>query len=776
MAMTAGQELAMEQLREVSATAEAHGGVITLVKIDEPEKPGDSIWAEVSIACAGLERVPDGLPLEDREQVLIRIPPDFPYSYPAAWVMHDRFAGFPHVHWKHWLCLYQAPSIEWDPNDGMFGFIDRLDYWLRQGALGQLHQDGAPMHPPATYIADGPVRTVVPRVDAPEIGTAPWCGTAVLRTVSDQRVDLVGWLPLNDSETPRAVAASILLPEPFPYEFPTNVGDLIEALAERGISRERLLETLRWAVTCNGEDTPLYVVIGAPMRGVRGGPLKQHLTAWYVEPLWAWALQTAFDQYSKDEETRAFGEKLDDLIKRWASDSKVEWCVVREDRPEIVVRRDHVSPMTWFAGRTVDVWGCGALGGHVAEYATRAGAKKLILRDNKGVSPGVLVRQPFDDEDIGYWKAHQLADRLRRIRPDVEVVVSTKSLLDDPLGGPDWVKGAEVVIDAAASVPVSSLLERRRWTWTGRQVPIISMVVGHTAERGMLLVARPGHSGGPHDLNRRMKLEACKRPDLTNFLNEFWPTERPPFFQPEPGCSDATFIGSAADVAGLAAMMLNWAAADLRNPLDNATATGHFVMQPHVANPTGQAAGANFAWNSDRVSHDERTGYEIRISAEAWAGIRSWIADGRKRFGRAAETGGLLFGERDEASGVIWVNEVSGPPRDSEHSPEKFVCGIEGTAELNAEKRTRTRRSVQYLGMWHTHPNSLPVPSATDWDGMRRLVGAAGGASRSLMLIVGGPHGKTPVLGTYVFRAADFSIPPGSVVILPCVMHIMDWG
>jgi integrative and conjugative element protein (TIGR02256 family) len=133
-----------------------------------------------------------------------------------------------------------------------------------------------------------------------------------------------------------------------------------------------------------------------------------------------------------------------------------------------------------------------------------------------------------------------------------------------------------------------------------------------------------------------------------------------------------------------------------------------------------------------------------------------------------------LFGERDDAAGVIWVSELSGPPPDSEASAEKFVCGVEGTARMNAEKRDRTRRSVQYLGMWHTHPTAEPLPSPTDWLGMRRLVRAAGGGGRSLMLIIGRPH-DTPTLGTYVFRAADFELPPGAVAVRLCAIQVMGW-
>jgi len=220
-------------------------------------------------------------------------------------------------------------------------------------------------------------------------------------------------------------------------------------------------------------------------------------------------------------------------------------------------------------------------------------------------------------------------------------------------------------------------------------------------------------------------------------------------------------------------VMLNRAAADLAAPPEKATATGHFVAQPHVPGVEGIKL-ASFTWGPDHVSVDVHAGYQVRITPSAWAESRSWIVRSRGLAGPEVETGGLLFGERDDAAGVIWVSEVSGPPPDSEGSAEKFVCGIEGTAQMNAEKSARTRGSVHYLGMWHTHPTAEPLPSATDWIGMRRLVRAAGGGGRPLMLIIGRPH-DAPMLGTYVFRAADFDLPRGSIVIRPCVIQVVAW-
>ena len=136
--MTDGQQLALTQLREVEASGD---GSLEIVAIREE---GEFIIAEVSVRTSGLARVEEGLPLRDRERLILQIPPDFPFEHPQIETPHSRFADFPHVQWKRHLCLYQAPNTEWDASDGIFGFLIRLDEWLHRGALNELDPIGAP--------------------------------------------------------------------------------------------------------------------------------------------------------------------------------------------------------------------------------------------------------------------------------------------------------------------------------------------------------------------------------------------------------------------------------------------------------------------------------------------------------------------------------------------------------------------------------------------------------------------------------------------------------
>jgi hypothetical protein len=335
------------------------------------------------------------------------------------------------------------------------------------------------------------------------------------------------------------------------------------------------------------------------------------------------------------------------------------------------------------------LWGCGAIGGHAAEWIARAGPDKVILYDNAAVNPGILARQPFADGDIGRAKATALADRLRAIDPDLTVETHVQDILTGPLACDDWHDGADIVIDATAAVAVASKLEAARRRTTPTHATVLALLLGHTAEHGICAIAPPGHSGASNDVLRRTKLACTGRPDLQGFAAEFWPEPpRTENFQPEPGCSDATFRGSGAEVAALTATLLTAAAADIAAGAEWATA--HLCALPTA--PHNDRRHARLSWPADTVIQDGLDRYEVRISQPALCSMRAWINRNRRAGTPHAETGGVLFGQRDQAAGVLWVDEASGPPPDSAASAEEFVCGTAGVAELNGAKRGRTLR------------------------------------------------------------------------------------
>jgi NAD(P)-dependent dehydrogenase (short-subunit alcohol dehydrogenase family) len=349
----------------------------------------------------------------------------------------------------------------------------------------------------------------------------------------------------------------LLLNRPLSHQFPSKIGELIAALQERGVSRNTLILLLRCVLIQSESDTPVLLFIGAPMRGIQGAEtLKQHLTAWWIDSETANALRLAMPKTTDSEELRNLRADYDEKYFRILERQPVHWCPLLEDRPEIVVRRDGETVASWFRGKTVTIWGCGAIGAQIAEGVVRAGAARLIIYDNARIKPGVLIRQPYEDLEVGDFKADVLKQRLQRIRPDLTIEAHVADVRRAALDREDWSDNADIVFDATASRAVLAKLEWARKTHS-QLVPIASLVFGPRAQKGMLLVTGAGHSGGPFDASRSAKLRLLKDRRGKTYLEDFFPQSAGRPFQPEPGCSEPTFIGSYSDVASLSHLMLN---------------------------------------------------------------------------------------------------------------------------------------------------------------------------------------------------------------------------
>ena len=737
MTRTSGQHSALRDLESIAQGGDA----LEVIEVTEPKEEGGLLIAEVALSFKEVAKSSDGIPLRQRERFFVLIPANYPFRYPHVGVPHQRWTGWPHVQWTRHLCLYQAPETEWNPADGMFGFIERLYLWVKRAAVNELDPVGAPLHPPVAYVGSSATPLVVPYVNTPTVKDEPWTGFGCIAERPDDRIDITGWCRLEGAPPAGSVAAAILLPKASSFEFPSKVKDLLDVLEGQGIARKTLITVLGRAATINGEDTRLLVLIGTPTRGVgESGVYEQNLVAWLLEPVVANALRLALKQFSPHQEIREIGLECERLVLEWSRGADVHWCRLREARPEVTIRRDEESPLAWFRKKTVAVWGCGAIGGHVAESLARAGVAKLILWDKGIVTPGVLVRQPFEDSDIGKNKAIATRERLLRIIPGLAVEAIGKDILDDPPDSTGWAAGVDMVINATASWPVAQHLEVRRMSAPTKDTVIASMVLGHRARRALLYVVRGNYMGGSADLARKTKIEVLRKGRLSHFVNDFWPDQPPSSFQPEPGCSEPTFIGAHAEVMALVGAMLSKLAREMTRS-DSKPASSHLFTAAGVHVGNGERREHDLYFEPDICFTETVHGYAVKIAPRALNDLSAWIRRSEKRNGRSAETGGHIFGERNDAAKVIWVSEFSGPPPDSKASPSEFVCGFKGVDKASKAKSRSTKGSVKFIGMWHTHPNGSPKPSKKDYHAMRDIVCDPGVSSpRSLLLVLGTAH------------------------------------
>ena len=738
--LSSGQQQALDELRFIAEAGDS-------IELIQHWRSRGRLVVELSIDTK-FPHDGNGIRFRPRELFNVEVSSNFPWRFPSVRVAHRRWALRSHVNFGSYLCLYLAPDVEWDPSDGMYGFMERLVEWLRRAAIDDLDPAAAPLHPPYAP-SFGNYLTVVVRDDTPRPIDAPWFGFAPITIHSDTRVDLRGWLDTDDNVIgcDGDVAAVVLSHRELPYQYPTRLGPFFEELESCGVMRHQLLSLVQAVARHNSEQAPLLVVVGTPMRGTKAGQRHQHLAIWHVSDQATRRLRSAPLETHDANGTEEHPDELPAALSRWAETARLDWCPVDEARPEVTRPRDGKSPATEFAGRSVALLGCGAIGSHLAEHLVRAGVTQLSLVDHSRVSTGNLTRQAYDESDLTAPKPRALARRLLRISPQLNPVqcpTDAVGLAGDPSS---LIWQHDIIIDATANETVAKRLETVRPTVSERPW-MIRMLLGHHGDRGLLTVAAPNNIGGPPRLARHAKLTSTAAMRLRTFADEFWPDPpRSDLFLPEPGCSAPTFVGSDADVSATVATLTRPAGTALRS-----RAEGSWTM---IELPDATPGGSARSEHRNVVNPIELEvaggGFTVQIEHHVMVELLAWINQ-CARDSPGNETGGVLFGEIDNATQMISVTAAVGPPRDSEASPTRFICGISGVDAAADALSELSRGTHRPIGMWHTHPDSSPAASPTDYQGMKTLTGQRDRPLPQQLLLIAGGSPAGSIWNAYLFE------------------------
>lgn len=750
-----GQRKAVNQLNRIEA---ASNNSFRLVRIDEPSENNSTMSVLIEINCSAIKSINGGLKLRPKEKFTICVPEKFPFDYPSVFVNHARFNGFSHVQWIRYLCLYLSPDTEWNISDGMYGYIERLYQWLTRAASNSHELDGQPLHPPVTYAINKDLPSVIIKKNTPSFEEPFWIGFAVIKQISSNRVDLIGWQKVLTKPEDGELAPVVLLNEDFPIEYPNKAEGLFTLIEKAGVKVDDIHILSLFATAANSTDCDLFLIIGTPMRGAKGEIPLQHLSVWSIDSMTKQTIDLeikCLNMLGESTDTE-FRKKVEqhkqdckELSLKCLKSSNLRWCPVKEDRAEVTTRRDTQTSVSSFLDKTVVIWGCGALGSYIAESLIRSGVKHITLRDNKKVTPGILVRQNYEDADIGLWKSESLKNRLKRISPDINVESTTNDITSSMDTLPELAVGEDnpfdLIIDATASNKLQLSLE----CYIKKCKPSVSLssvMIGAKSDKAIVNYFPNASKVSTFDSLRKLKISAKGQKKLDSFATEFWPIDKDFLnFQPEPGCSDPTFIGSSVDM-----MILAGKALDLIGSFFKSNDRIQSVMYSKHNNCEDI-----LVIHPEDLLQDLPDGYQVRIEPSVLADIKKYISKSKRRGKQVCETGGLLFGQIEHASEIVWISKVMGPPSDSIAEPEKFICGVRGTHQFNNEVSKKTQGSVSYIGMWHTHPVSAAKPSLTDMEGMTEIMCRDGFASESQILLIVGHSNTVPELGMYKYSISE---------------------
>jgi len=607
-ALTKWQHRCLAQLK---ASASQLPDTLRILDGGTVDDESGTLHISFALDTSEIEAVPAGLPLQDEETFILAIGRTDERP-PVVYVDHFRFLGHPHVLGGFQFCLYLDESREWDPEQGINGspngVLNRLWRWLTKAAKAQFNPNEALYHAvgglPHLSRTGPPLPPIVIRELPVQQGRV---ASSWLTRRSDQCLELTATQPGSDeSEHMPVFFTDEDLPfgagRDYLYELTVRLDLQQRDKAVEGLAIEHpslwkapqiaptkceapdfplrpshppvapqfahnsqavaMLTALAASASRKPTGTPQTLLLAVPHP--TGGP--RHLIAVYFEAALA-------DHLRQLVATRT-GPILTFEKARLDRETPLKWCYVSDERQEVTKRRDIGRPVIAYQGKHVLIWGVGGLGSWIAEYVTRAGAKKVAVCDNGIVTGGLLVRQNYADLDVGASKADRLAGRLRAITSET-IIESRYSIDDDELQ--ELGTTADLIIDAT----INRALTRRLETLADKpnRTAVIAQVAtdARTGCLGIAMVYGPGQSAGilETDANTGYVVEAD--PALEPY-QVFWKDPEPgDEFVPTRGCSLPTFHGSAADLAAVAACLTNLIAPHLT---DNASGA-HLFALPH---------------------------------------------------------------------------------------------------------------------------------------------------------------------------------------------------
>jgi integrative and conjugative element protein (TIGR02256 family) len=790
-----GQQEALETLHSI---ARASDGALT-VDLDYEQMHG-SLNVRVYLSSASLLSSEQGAVLEDWEPVDIEIPEYFPYEPPIASAGRGDFPDLPHQAWGSGFCV-RVEDSNWDPRVGIRGFLWSVIDTYQHIALGTLAGRLQSWRPMITFLGQGcaviradlaPAGHTEPEATEPETAFR-W---AVGIPVGEDRIDIIGWLDAEDdgpaadltqvlagelARIKEVASEAFLVPavtvaQPIALEYSGTWIDLLNELRGHGVDRGRLLGHIARAAVVNqapADGQERVVVLfrvaadtepaaadteaaaadtepAAPGQDARFAitRLTQHDTGILA------GLYAAVDKAGPlDQLPEGDVETLGQMLAE-AEEVKTPWVQIYDGRPESIRSRTARRPAGKLAGTTILLLGCGGLGAPIAEHCVRSGAALLHIVDSGTVSPGILSRQPYEDADIGKYKAEMLADRLGRIYPGSRVIGSVAEITS-----PDVFSTSaldlynldlyNLVIDATASRAVAAKIERFRRDERAPWPTLITVAINQYATHGVAAVTPPGAVGAGVDLLRRLGLSTCTNTALGDVYTAFFP---PPAgrlnFRPDTSCSDTTFIGSTTDMGALAAQLLDSALARLDAPPGAAgTEPRHrsLTIVRLGRDDEPKAARVVLDLPSDRVVPDFRQLYEVRIDETAMETVREHVrASANGRTPGAGHTGGLLLGQFDSVCRIAWVSQATGLPPGSTASSLRIKLDPDEVRHFLDERSRRSGGMLTLVGFWHTHPGGSAAPSEEDRTTMRELVASPEWpATPALLLVLGIPGDRS---------------------------------
>ena len=663
--------------------------LVLQVETSRPQRPAYAILHQEPVAVL----LSDG-PVAP---VVLALRPDFPDTPHQNWVPE----GVPFS-----LCIDDRPWQEAKPLYTPAELLHRIMKWFERAGRGCLHDARQPLDP--FFMRQG-INIVIPRNVfelAPEaraelIGTRHDTGSLNVITVRRPR-------PGEQGSRQGAFLFIALRIEPQAMSrmrhAPSDLAALIRDLAGRGVdlAEELAARITAWSAEPSESEarfgSRLGILIQMPIIAPDGETTGATDSVVFLTLATLGEIGMTLGRLGRSPANMKGGARYTRLLAAGAVDHDALAAI-----PLLMgvahVEFDHQRAAE-LSGKTDDLprrivqVGAGTIGAAAAEMLVREGfGLHWTIIDPDYLLPHNLARHDLSVVDVGLPKAVSLANRLSGLRTDIRADAIVADVLNSGEHGESIasvIEATDLVIDAAASVPVARFLSEQKGA--GRRASIFFNPAGTS----VVLLSE--------NRNRTVDLRMLEASYYGDIL-------RVPEMQDH--------LAQSADAIAYAGACR---AVTSRIPASRAQALaglGTAGLVDGLSKPDAIARVWTVSAEGVSTVHTSGIGPVRSVTILGWKITLPCVLEDRilqmRSANLPAETGGVLFGIVDLVRLRIDLVDAWPAPAGSSGSETEFIRGTKGLRGEVEQAIARTLEQVRYVGEWHSHPRRARTrPSGID--------------------------------------------------------------
>lgn len=387
--------------------------------------------------------------------------------------------------------------------------------------------------------------------------------------------------------------------------------------------------------------------------------------------------------------------------------------ILSHNQPLTQKLASHISGMNLaLVNKRHVIFGCGAIGSKIIMHLARSGQTNLTLIDPDYISPHNLVRHSLFGEDEGQNKAEALAEKIKKIYPYEQTnIIHGPSFKDGLIDQRSTFEIYDWILDFTASEAFFNKLATLKSLDTNR---VASTFISDFGNLGIMY--KEGESRNPRldDLQSYLYSLSESNKIIKNWLQREQKTAQSSgfFVQVGVGCNSETTILSDDKISSHASYFSGILKREIANPakdgkiyLNSIIDTEDYMIETHVTNVK--------PFDIFQAVND--SSWTIRFKPDI-------IEQLTKEFYLAGqnETGGVFVGVCNYKTMTIHVTGSIKAPLDSKASSTHFIRGNDGLSKEISGIENSSGGQIGYVGEWHTHPNGPNSLSKQDMESVKK--------------------------------------------------------